>query len=183
MTTRVVQSVASGAVWLNFLQLASEGLAVVLILLRKPAHEISLKPGDWALAIGATAAPLLVKPDMHSAPWAPIGICAGLMLTGLLFQVVAKLTLRFSFGMAPANRGLKVTGPYRIVRHPIYAAYLIGQAGFFLLNPTVWNACARGVGLGIQIFRIQAEERVLANDAGFAAFRAQTRFRLIPGLY
>ncbi|HLI67270.1 MAG TPA: methyltransferase [Caulobacteraceae bacterium] len=183
MTTRVVQSVASGAVWLNFLQLGSEGIAVVLILLRKPAREMSLRPVDWLLAIGATAAPLLVKPDMHAAPWAPAGLCAGLMLTGLLFQVIAKLTLRLSFGMAPANRGLKVSGPYRIVRHPIYASYLIGQAGFFLLNPTWWNAAIYGVGLAIQIFRIEAEERVLAHDEGFAAFRAATRYRLVPGLY
>src|SRR6185437_16204253 len=128
MTWRVIQSVASGGVWLNFLQLAGEALAVILILLRKRATELSLRPADWLLAIGATAAPLLVKPS-DGAGWAPAGVCAGLMLTGILFQVIAKLTLRFSFGMAPANRGLKVSGPYRIVRHPIYAAYLVGQAG------------------------------------------------------
>jgi len=32
----------------------------------------------------------------------------------------------------------------------------------------------------VQVLRIEAEERLLAHDAGFAAFRAQTRFRLIP---
>ena len=75
------------------------------------------------------------------------------------------------------------SGPYRIVRHPIYAAYLIGQIGFFLLNPSPWNAAIYSVGLVVQIFRIAAEERVLAHDPGFAAFCAQTRYRLIPGLY
>jgi len=183
MTTRVVQSIGSGGTWLNLLQLSAEGLVVVLVLLRKPASELSLKPVDWLLAVGATAAPLLVKPSAHAAALAPVGICAGLMLTGLLFQVIAKLTLRLSFGMAPANRGLKVSGPYRIVRHPIYASYLIGQIGFFLLNPTPWNAAIYGAGLVLQIFRIAAEERLLAHDAGFAAFAVQTRYRLIPGLY
>jgi protein-S-isoprenylcysteine O-methyltransferase Ste14 len=183
MSWRVYQSVGSGGSWLNYLQLSAEALAVVLILLRKRARELSLRPMDWFLAIAATAAPLLVRPMDHTAPIVPIGICGGLMMTGLVFQVVAKLTLRFSFGMAPANRGLKVTGPYRIVRHPIYAAYLIGQAGFFLLNPTVWNAAVYGVGLGLQIFRIAAEERILAHDEGFAGFRAATPFRLIPGVY
>lgn len=182
MTWRVVQSVASGGAWLNFLQLGGEALAVVLILLRKRATELSLRPIDWLLAIGATAAPLLVKPS-EGAGWAPAGVCAGLMLTGILFQVIAKLTLRFSFGMAPANRGLKVTGPYSFVRHPIYAAYLIGQAGFFLLNPSIWNACVYGAGLVLQVFRIEAEELVLSHDPGFAAFKAATRWRLIPGLY
>jgi len=183
MATRVVQSIGSGGTWLNLLQLSAEGLVVVLVLLRKPATELSLKPRDWALAIGATAAPLLVKPAVHVAALAPVGICAGLMLTGLLFQVISKLTLRLSFGMAPANRGLKVSGPYRIVRHPIYASYLIGQVGFFLLNPSGWNTAIYAAGLALQILRISAEERLLAHDAGFAAFAAQTRYRLIPGLY
>jgi protein-S-isoprenylcysteine O-methyltransferase Ste14 len=183
MAQRVIQSVGSGGSWFNFLQLGGEALPVVLILLRRRASELSLKPMDWMLAVGATAAPLLVRPTTHPMALAPIGLCVGLMLSGLLFQVIAKLTLRFSFGMAPANRGLKVTGAYRIVRHPIYAAYLIGQLGFFLLNPTLWNAAVYGVGLGLQIFRIAAEERVLAHDQAFASFRAATPFRLIPGLY
>ncbi len=183
MAARVLQSVGSGGTWLNLLQLSAEGLVVVLILIRKPATELSLKPLDWLLAVAATAAPLLVRPAASVPPLAPAGVCAGLMLVGLLFQVIAKLTLRLSFGMAPANRGLKVSGPYRIVRHPIYASYLIGQVGFFLLNPTAWNAAIYGVGLIVQVMRIEAEERLLAHDAGFAAFRAQTRFRLIPGLY
>jgi protein-S-isoprenylcysteine O-methyltransferase Ste14 len=183
MTTRVVQSVGSGGTWLNLLQLAAEGVVVVLILLRKPALELSLKPLDWLLAVAATAAPLLVGPAAGGHPLAPAGVCAGLMLTGLVFQVIAKLTLRLSFGMAPANRGLKVGGPYRIVRHPIYASYLIGQVGFFLLNPTLWNAAIYGLGLVVQVLRIEAEERLLAHDAGFAAFRAQTPYRLIPGIY
>jgi protein-S-isoprenylcysteine O-methyltransferase Ste14 len=183
LAMRVIQSVGSGGTWLNLLQLSAEALAVVLILLRKPAKELSLKPVDWLLAVGATAAPLLVRPAGLIPSIAPAGVCAGLMLTGLLFQVIAKLTLRLSFGMAPANRGLKVGGPYRIVRHPIYAAYLIGELGFFLLNPTLWNASIYAIGLVLQIFRIAAEERVLAHDPGFEAFRAQTRYRLIPGLY
>jgi protein-S-isoprenylcysteine O-methyltransferase Ste14 len=183
MASRVYQSVGSGGSWLNYLQLSAEALGVVLILLRRRASELSLQPMDWALAVGATAAPLLVRPLAHPVSLAPIGVCAGLMLTGLLFQVLAKLTIRFSFGMAPANRGLKVTGPYRIVRHPIYAAYLIGQLGFFLLNPSFYNAAVYSVGLGLQIFRITAEERVLAHDAGFAGFRAATPYRLIPGIY
>ncbi len=183
MAWRVYLAVWSGGSWLNYVQLSAEALAVALILFRRRASEISLIPMDWALAVGATAAPLLARPIAQGAPLAPMDICAGLMLAGLLFQVLAKLTLRFSFGMAPANRGLKVTGAYRVVRHPIYAAYLIGQAGFFLLNPSIWNAAVYFVSFGLQVFRIAAEERVLSHDAGFAGFRAATPYRLIPGVY
>jgi protein-S-isoprenylcysteine O-methyltransferase Ste14 len=178
----VFSSVGGGSSPVNLLLLLSEGIVVVLVMLRRPTTEISLKPVDWLLAFAATAGPLLVQP-VHVAPLAPIGIAAGLMLTGIIFQVVCKLTLRRSFGLTPANRGLIVAGPYKVVRHPIYASYLINQLGFLLLNPTAWNAGVLAASLIIQVFRIAAEERLLAHDEAHAAFRKMTPYRLVPGLY
>jgi protein-S-isoprenylcysteine O-methyltransferase Ste14 len=181
---RMFRAVGLGASWLNYLQLAAEGVVVVLILLRRPAKDISLNPVDWALAVGATAGPLLIRPaGLQVAPLGPPVLAAILMIGGLGLQIIAKLTLRRSFGVAPANRGLTVGGPYRLVRHPIYLAYLMGQVGFLLLNPTVWNLSLYLVSLGLQVLRIQAEERLLAHDTGFAAFRDAVRFRLVPGLW
>jgi protein-S-isoprenylcysteine O-methyltransferase Ste14 len=178
----VFGSVGGGASPVNLLLLLSEGIVVVLVMLRRPATEISLKPVDWLLAFAATAGPLLVQPG-HAAPLVPPAFAAGLMITGIVFQVFCKLTLRRSFGVAPANRGLVVAGPYKLVRHPIYASYLINQTGFLLLNPTAWNAGVLGASLLIQIFRIAAEERLLAHDVGHAAFRKAVPYRLLPGLY
>jgi protein-S-isoprenylcysteine O-methyltransferase Ste14 len=178
----VFGSVTGGANPVNFLLLLSEGIVVVLVMLRRPATEISLRPLDWLLAFGATAGPLLVLPG-HAKPLAPPAIDGVLMLTGIVFQIASKLTLRRSFGIAPANRGLIIAGPYRLVRHPIYASYLISQLGFLLLNPTAWNAAILTVSLVIQIFRIAAEERLLAHDADHEAFRKAVPYRLLPGVY
>jgi protein-S-isoprenylcysteine O-methyltransferase Ste14 len=180
---RMFSAVGLGASWLNYLQLAAEGVVVVLILLRRPARDVSLNPVDWALAVGATAGPLMIRPDAHVASLAPPAFAAILMIGGLVLQIYAKLTLRFSFGVAPANRGLAVGGPYRLVRHPIYLAYLMSQAGFLLLNPTPWNTSILGVSLVLQVLRIQAEERLLAQDPAHGAFRDKVRFRLAPGLW
>jgi len=182
LVSRVFGSVAGGSSPVNLLLLVSEGLVVVLVMLRRPATEISMKPIDWLLAFGATAGPLLVRPG-HVAALAPPAFAAGLMITGVVFQVVCKLTLRRSFGLTPANRGLIVAGPYRLVRHPIYASYLINQAGFLLLNPTAWNAGILAASLVVQIFRIAAEERLLAHDERHAAFRKAVPYRLLPGLF
>jgi len=178
----VFGSVGGGSSPVNLLVLLSEGLVVVLVMLRRPATEISLKPLDLLLAFGATAGPLLVQPG-HVAPFVPVGFAAGLMVTGLVFQVACKLTLRRSFGLAPANRGLVVAGPYKLVRHPIYASYLINQVGFLLLNPTAWNAGVLAASLIVQLFRIVAEERLLAHDENHAAFRKAVPYRLLPGVY
>jgi protein-S-isoprenylcysteine O-methyltransferase Ste14 len=177
------RAVGQGASWLNYLQLVNEGVVVVLILLRRPAREVSLNPVDWALAVGATAGPLLIRPEAGLTPIGPQLLTALLMIGGLVLQLYAKLTLRRSFGVVPANRGLIVGGPYKLVRHPIYLAYFFGYVGFLLLNPTLWNLSIYVIATGLQLFRIQAEERLLANDPGFAAFRDKTRFRLLPGVW
>ena len=59
------------------------------------------------------------------------------MLIGLYVQISAKVILGRSFGLIAANRGIKVAGPYRIVRHPIYAGYTIIHVGFLLALPLI----------------------------------------------
>ncbi len=177
------RAVGHGASWLSYVQLAAEGVVVVLIMLRRPATDVSLNPVDWALAVGATAAPLLIRPEPGVVSLGPPLLAAILMIGGLFFQIYAKLTLRRSFGVAPANRGLTINGPYQFLRHPIYASYMVGQIGFLLLNPTIWNLSLYAIGLVLQVLRIQAEERILSLDPGFQAFRDKVRFRLLPGVW
>jgi protein-S-isoprenylcysteine O-methyltransferase Ste14 len=104
------------------------------------------------------------------------------MLVGLATHAAAKLTLRGSFGIVAANRGVKVGGPYRLVRHPMYLGYIIEWVGFGLLNPDVWNLSLYIVTFGIQLYRMIAEEKLLSRDPVFQAYQARVRYRLIPGL-
>jgi protein-S-isoprenylcysteine O-methyltransferase Ste14 len=161
--------------------LLSEGAAVFFILTRRSAGSISPRPLDWALAFAAASGPMLVTGGGEAL--APGQVCMTLMLAGALFQLWAKLTLRRSFGVAPANRGVKADGPYRIVRHPMYAGYLVTHLGFWLLHPTAWNAAIYLGSFGLQVARLMAEERVLNEDPAYQALRRRVRFRLVPGVF
>ena len=123
----------------SLILLLSESSVVLFIVIRRSTGDVSVRPIDWLVAVLGTTAPLLVRPTGGGDALASLYVCVPLMLTGLALQIAAKLTLRRSFGVVAANRGVKVTGPYRLVRHPMYAGYLMTQLAFLLINPSAWN--------------------------------------------
>lgn len=162
------------------LVLLSEGVVVFFLLIRRASSEISLRPQDWLAAVIGTTAPLLVA---KSAEPAFLGPGVFLLLFGMATQVSAKFSLRRSFGLVPANRGVKTGGAYRYARHPMYLGYMISHVGFLLLAPTIWNAAVYLVCWICLLFRIEFEERLLSEDPGYQAFKRKVRFRLLPGVY
>nr|WP_166180176.1 methyltransferase [Altererythrobacter segetis] len=164
------------------LLMLSEGGVAFFVLIRRPTAAISVRLGDWLLATTATAAPLLIGP-VDSSPAALVVPGVLLVVLGNCVQVASKLVLRRSFGIAPANRGVKVAGPYRVVRHPMYAGYLLTNIGIILLMPSVLNLTIYAIGWTAQVLRLLAEERLLSQDGAYRAFQQTTRFRLIPGVF
>jgi len=98
-------------------------------------------------------------------------------------QVAAKLILGRSFGIIPANRGVRVVGPYRFIRHPMYAGYTRTHMGFLLVMPSATNAALYALAFSFQVSRIFREERVLFADPGYRAFAERVPYRLVPGLF
>jgi hypothetical protein len=169
----------NGHAWLV---LVSEAMVLALVLLRRPTPTISRRPGDWMMALAATAAPLLILPGPDLFPRLdPLG--EALVAAGNALQLAAKLSLRRSFGIAPAHRGLKTGGPYALVRHPMYAGYLLVHMGILLLMPSVLNALIYAIGWTAQFRRLLAEEALLGQDEAYRAYCQRVRWRLVPGVF
>jgi protein-S-isoprenylcysteine O-methyltransferase Ste14 len=105
------------------------------------------------------------------------------LIVGNFWQAAAKFALRRSFGIAPANRGIKVNGPYRYMRHPMYAGYLLVHIGAVVLMFSWHNLLIYAIGWTAQIRRLLAEECLLSEDPAYAAYMEQVRWRLIPGIF
>ncbi len=178
----LVQRVYNSANPLAPLLLLAETAVVIFVLIRRPTKDISRNAGDWMLAVTATAAPLLIMPVANPFPQAA-SLGVALVLLGNAFQIWAKLSLRRSFGIAPANRGIKVAGPYRIVRHPMYAGYLAVNIGIMALMPSLFNLMIYTIAWWAQILRLKAEERLLSEDPAYRDFKEKTRWRLVPGVF
>jgi protein-S-isoprenylcysteine O-methyltransferase Ste14 len=110
---------------------------------------------------------------------------AGLVLVSIsaFLSLASLLSLGRSFGVRPAWRGLVTKGPYHLVRHPMYLAYLLGDIGYNLQEWNVGTVLMVFAGWVSLFYRIQAEERVLSRDAEWPKYVASVPYRLVPGLW
>lgn len=158
-----------------------EAVLVVLVIIRREVIAESRSPKDWAIAVIGSAAPLLQRPTDLPAGMATFSFPAlALQLVGASLTIFAALSLGRSYGVVPANRGVKSDGLYRFVRHPIYGSYFIGYFGFLLGNPSVRNGLMLALTLVFQVWRAVAEERVLLGDPAYKAYATRVRRRFIP---
>jgi protein-S-isoprenylcysteine O-methyltransferase Ste14 len=82
------------------------------------------------------------------------------------------------------NQRVISTGPYAVVRHPMYSAALILMLGIPLALGSWWGLLAFAPGVPGLVWRILDEERLLKRDLpGYAEYAQRMRFRLIPGLF
>jgi protein-S-isoprenylcysteine O-methyltransferase Ste14 len=157
-------------------------IVVAVYLLRRPAREVTRRARDWILAFGGTFVPVLLRPD---GAHPPLGVNLGIafQVLGLAICVWSFLALGRSFGFAAADRGLVRVGPYAVLRHPIYGAYLLLQGGYVLQSMSLRNVIVFLVASGFNVGRALVEDELLAGNPAYASYRAKVRWRLIPGVW
>jgi protein-S-isoprenylcysteine O-methyltransferase Ste14 len=99
----------------------------------------------------------------------------------LLFHVLRFNTFAGSIVQVEAGQRVISSGPYRMVRHPMYSSFLL----FYFLTPF-----ALGSYLAVPVFlllvpvllyRLLQEEKFLAQGLhGYAEYCMKVRYRLIP---
>lgn len=158
---------------------AMELLVGVLFVVRRRPLTVSRSPLAWAAAVVGTFGMLGARP--HAAPVAGVEpVYVVMQLVGAAAAAWAVVSLGRSFGLVAANRGISTRGPYRFVRHPLYAGYLLTETGYVLENPSARNAGLYLVVMAVQAVRIVVEERWLMLDATYGAYARTVRWRVVP---
>jgi protein-S-isoprenylcysteine O-methyltransferase Ste14 len=165
------------------LLLILESFTAAAFLTRRRAKTSSADLGDWVIALAATMAPLLLSPAPLVLPLTVRLMLETVQAFGTCVSIFGLLWLRRSFGIVPANRGVRVTGVYRFVRHPIYAGYILIYVTFTVANPSARNLAITAAEVVLQIIRIGDEERHLNSDPEYRNYTATTRWRLFPFIY
>jgi len=110
---------------------------------------------------------------------AQMGSCA-LVISGNVLAIYSLSFLGRSFSILPESRRLVTSGPYRLVRHPVYLAEELAMAGAMIQFFSAPAVLLLAIQIAFQIARIHYEESVLrAAFPEYEAYRARTS-RLIP---
>jgi len=106
-----------------------------------------------------------------------------LILAGAAGSLVAVSWLGRSFALMPEARQLVTSGPYAFIRHPLYAAEMIGIAGLMLQFKQPWAVILGALVFGLQYWRTVFEERVLQEVyPTYGVYRERT-WRFVPYIF
>lgn len=123
-----------------------------------------------------------------TGPWLARGLGPLLLeLGGVALGLWAIATMRLgNFNIMPEVKptGHFVhSGPYRLIRHPMYLALLLVTLGLVMTEFSIWRFVFWVVLLVDLLVKIEYEERLLAvRFAEYAAYAAATK-RLLPWVY
>jgi protein-S-isoprenylcysteine O-methyltransferase Ste14 len=109
-----------------------------------------------------------------------------LVILGLLINLVVFRENTFGASTIKTEADQKVisTGPYALVRHPMYAGVLVMLSGVPLALGSWWGLLFLVLALPMLAWRILDEEKLLRKDLpGYVEYTHKVRYRLIPYLW
>ena len=158
-----------------------ELVLVVLFIARRPPKESSRAVLDWVVTLAAFT--LLAARPLDRSPTSWSWAFEAIQLVGVAGALWSLFALGRSFGLVAANRGLQTRGPYRFVRHPLYAFYFTVWIGYVLESPTLRNVASFSLAAVCQFVRLHREEIFLSRDPSYDDYRQLVRYRLVPRVY
>jgi protein-S-isoprenylcysteine O-methyltransferase Ste14 len=132
---------------------------------------------------------LLVVPALdYRFRWSAVPIAAvlaGDLLVAVGFYFIARVYRENTFTSATIEvaQGQRVvaTGPYAIVRHPMYASASLYLLGTPLALGSYWGFLAVAMMMPFLIWRLLDEEQLLARDLpGYTDYQTRVPYRLVP---
>jgi protein-S-isoprenylcysteine O-methyltransferase Ste14 len=175
----------------NLLNLASRLLSLafgivliaLLIVRRTPIKKNDgLAPRVFALLGCYVGIGFLVMPtNVPHSPWLLLSML--LIAGGTGFAFYSLFWLGRSVSIMPESRKLVTSGPYSLVRHPLYFGEQTALVGIALQATNIWIPAVLVLQFCCQLYRMGYEEKVLEESfPEYEQYKSETA-RIIPWLY
>jgi protein-S-isoprenylcysteine O-methyltransferase Ste14 len=127
----------------------------------------------------------------HRMGWSavPVWVCLlgdVLVAAGLGIAMLVVLENSYAASAVTVEVGQKVTsgGLYKFVRHPMYVGSVIMMLGMPLALGSYWGLVFVIPGVGVLVFRILDEEKLLTEElVGYREYAQRVRYRLMPNVW
>ena len=149
--------------------------------------ELSQKIIMSAASIGFAA--ILIVPALdHRWHWSavpPYAVIAGNILIVLGWTIILFVFRENTFTSATievaADQRVVSTGPYAVVRHPMYSGSLLYFLGIPIALGSWWGLLVGILMMPVFVFRLFDEEKLLArNLPGYSEYMDRVKYRLVP---
>lgn len=177
---------------LAILWIVNPGIIITRLEMKRPTERfdkiLAVPAIPVALAIPVVAGLDAVRYKLTSLPmgWMYIGIALHIVGDAFMVWCAAVNPYLEKIVRIQEDRDHQVvtTGPYAIVRHPMYLGVLLLIAGMPLVLGSLWAFAPVGCLSLLLVIRTVWEDRLLRQRLpGYEEYAHQTRFRLIPGIW
>jgi protein-S-isoprenylcysteine O-methyltransferase Ste14 len=169
-------------VW-NVAMLARNTGITLSFLSRRPSKLTSKKVIDWLVAIAGTFVTYLYATTATKSFFPSlVPVAYVVMVIAAFLSAIAVVNLGRSFGVVPANRGIKTKGFYAVIRHPLYSLYMLHDIGWNLYRSSARNCFVFALYCLLTYVRAKCEERVLRQDPAYQEYASKTRYMFLPGI-
>jgi protein-S-isoprenylcysteine O-methyltransferase Ste14 len=167
--------------------------------LMKERGRIASNVKSWDKFINAVYAilliALLITAGLDAGRYGWSSMPLALQVMGTLGLILAGWVIRWTtaenaylsrWARIQEDRGQKVvtSGPYRYIRHPMYAAIILLVACMAIELGSWWALIPSGLIGALFLVRTALEDRMLREElAGYREYASQVRYRLVPGIW
>jgi protein-S-isoprenylcysteine O-methyltransferase Ste14 len=190
--------------WIFLAVLSTSVAAVTLYLMKNDPKllERRMKAGPGAeketsqkiiqiIAAAAFAASVVASALDHRFGWSaipPAIVIAGdvLVALGMLIVFLVFKENTFTSGIIEVDVGQTViaTGPYALVRHPMYTGGIVMFLGIPLALGSLWGLLTVIPATLVIVWRLVEEEKFLARSLpGYSEYRRKVKYRLVPFIW